>query len=548
MKNFVIFLGGSGSMAAKAFAHFVALGLVDVPVVNVQLCDRDAESDDTYSARRTIDLVAGVSAFNAIRPIAGNGVCDEKYLFPTPLVRDEFDLSDSLFMLMLYRGAGRDAELPIAKCLVERQDDDLLLGAFFSKKEQDESTLTGFKGDAARAAAVYAYMLEHNCGVLKQIENAIIANRAEHIRVFIVGSVYGGTGASMFLQTAEKLRELDTRGDHIHIGGALMLPSFAFSSKADCDIQSTNFWDQTKRTLGLFAGRDALMKQYTNDREGLFDRLYLAVLPNNERHNTTCYACEGGRDQSRVTDLVDVITANYITDFFNAPVSDENGYCCTKGTEAQPCTNIYTFNYPQNVDATPMELSAIPYGFGHQAVVMLVFSSMVFYMRWQLMNKNMSHWHIDWLIDLFDGRFFHSLREYFIFHTVPLALDVVFRYCCEFVEFIYQFSQTGKPQDPNQNDYSSHYTFFDQTAINLIRRIKEKLMNGDPVTGDEMTQLMRCDRYRSSGPGLRKTARDCLHNSMGRRRLSNNTSDDIDAAVCAYLNNAYVYLQDCEQE
>ena len=547
MKNFVIFLGGSGSMAAKAFAHFVALGLVDVPVVNVQLCDMDAESADTRSAKELLSLVSGVSAAGAIRPIEGNGVCDEKYLFPTPLVRDEFDLHDSFVKIARYHGIGMgmDADLPIDNCLLERPEDDLLLHAFFTKREQQESTLIGFKGDAARAATVYAYMLEHNCGVLEQIENEIAANKAEHIRVFVVGSVFGGTGASMFLKTAEKLRELDATGTHIHIGGALMLPSFDFAPRADCDVRSTNFWGQTERTLELFAGRDDLVKRHAEDQERIFDRLYLAVLPNNELHHTTANACEGGRDQRRVSGLIDVITANYITDFFNMPVSDENGFCCAAGTREQPCSNIYTFNYPQNVDYTPMELSAIPYGFGNQAVVMLVFSSMVFYMRWQLMNERNPR-HIVWLKDLFGRAVRRQPTEILTF--VPAALEDVYRYCCEFVEFIYQFSQTGKPQDPNQNDYSSHYTFFDQTAINLIRRIKKKLMNGDPVTGDEMTQLMRCDRYRSSGPGLRKTARDCLHNSMGRRRLSNNTSDDIDAAVCAYLNNAYAYLQDCEQE
>ena len=543
MKNFVLFQGGSGSMVAKAFAHFVALGLVDVPTINVQLCDKDAESADTAAAKSTINLVAGISAAGAIRPVEGNGICDEKYLFPTPLVRDEFDFSDSLVKIAKSRGAGQDAELPISKCVVERQEDDLLLNAFFSKKEQDESILIGFKGCASRGAVIYSYMLEHNCGVLKQIENAIAANRAEHIRVFVVGSIFGGTGASMFLKTVEKLRELDTTGMHIHIGGALLLPNFAFTPKGDCDIKSANFWKKTFTSLNGYADREDLVKKHAGDTRGLLDRLYLAALPNNELHNSTAVASEGGVNQSRVTDLIDVITANYITDFFNAPVSEENGYCCSKGTEAQPCTNIYTFNYPQNVDATPMELSAIPYGFGHQVIVMLVFSSMVFYMRWQLMNARRPN-DIGWLRGLFgrDAR----RRSADIQEAVPAALENVFKYCCDFVEFIYQFSQTGKPQEEGfQGDYSSHYAFFDQTSINLIWSIKNRLMSGDPVSADEITRLQNCDMYRRTGAPLKKTAMSCLHDSLSGKSLTDN-ADDIAAALYAYLNNAYAWLQDCE--
>ena len=540
MMNYVLFQGGSGSMAAKAFAHFTALGMINVDSIHAQLCDKDKESADTESAKNVLELVQSVSAQSFLSPAQGNGVCDDKKFATKPLIFHDYRFSDDLARIVKAKTGRDDADLPIRDCVKEQSADQYLLDTFFSADEQVDKIDVGFKGCASRGAVIYSYMLENDCKVLEQIRNVVKVNPTEHIRVMAVGSIFGGTGASMFLKTVEKVKALNPA--YVHVAGVLIFPNFGFTAQKNCEIISENFWKKTFTSLNGYAEYPNLVKTSVDDAEGKLDRLYLAVLPNNELHNSTRKVSVGGENQNRKSDFIDVVVANYIADFFNLPVA-EGLTSFARGTATNPCSNIYTLNYQPVTAAQKLTLDAIPGGFKEKAAHMLSFSAVVFWLKWCLETKKLKD--IVWLQGLLKSKAlligaYIKNHEGEIRPAVKSVVDTVFNYCSSYVDFVKEITETGKPVETNYPDYSDNYNFFNEINVGRLWSVKNSLAKGGtPCPEEEINAVLGCGDYANFTLG--KTARNCIQDSLSGKTLSKNAS--YADAICAYLNNAYLYLQ-----
>ena len=95
------------------------------------------------------------------------------------------------------------------------------------------------------------------------------------IKIFLVSSIFGGTGASGFPSIARLLREIIKKKnitDGVKIGGALMLPYFSFP-KPDLDEEkqvahANTFWSNQEEL-------DYYSRMFESG-EKIFDELYLA--------------------------------------------------------------------------------------------------------------------------------------------------------------------------------------------------------------------------------------------------------------------------------
>jgi hypothetical protein len=100
----------------------------------------------------------------------------------------------------------------------------------------------------------------------------------EEVRIFLAGSVFGGTGAAGFPTIARVIRRIIENSEgkaplkgRVHLGGALMLPYFSFKSPDDKD-------DNVARSEQLLTQSRAALKYYAElfTREAVFDEFYLA--------------------------------------------------------------------------------------------------------------------------------------------------------------------------------------------------------------------------------------------------------------------------------
>lgn len=147
----------------------------------------------------------------------------------------------------------------------------------------DESELymdlgVGYRGRPhIGAAAMLARLGEADNSFARGLQEVLNQARAgQEVRIFLIGSVFGGTGAAGFPNLARALRRAargpnNQGGDNVKIGGALMLPYFGFSAPKDRD-------DNVARTEDLLRNSRAALKYYHRlfQQEAVFDEFYLA--------------------------------------------------------------------------------------------------------------------------------------------------------------------------------------------------------------------------------------------------------------------------------
>ncbi len=146
---------------------------------------------------------------------------------------------------------------------------------------EDELNLPLDEGFRARpsigAAAIISQMNENTPFWQKLFDALDEANSGKEIKIFLVSSIFGGTGASGFPSIARLLREIIKKKnitDGVKIGGALMLPYFSFP-KPDLDEEkqvahADTFLEQSRGALDYYS------RMFEGSGEKIFDELYLA--------------------------------------------------------------------------------------------------------------------------------------------------------------------------------------------------------------------------------------------------------------------------------
>lgn len=144
------------------------------------------------------------------------------------------------------------------------------------EQEQDLQLGEGYRGRAhVGATALIAAMLNDENELIDRLRTLMESADREPVRIFLVGSAFGGTGAAGFPTLARELHRIRTdpeftnRGG-VSIGGALMLPYFGFA-RPDKDGQPVVTTDELlpKARLALeYYGR-------LFETEETFDRFYV---------------------------------------------------------------------------------------------------------------------------------------------------------------------------------------------------------------------------------------------------------------------------------
>lgn len=175
----------------------------------------------------------------------------------------------------------------------------------FSQKNLDSDMKIGFKGNPNVGSVV-----------LNQFEDSIqFQNFANDFtaqdKVFIISSIFGGTGASGFPLLLKTLRTSNNIANpnlvnNAHIGAVTVLPYFQVKQDEDSNIDSATFVSKAKSALSYYLRAIS--------RNNAIDNLYYV----GDDTRTTYENFEGGAEQKNDAHFVELISALSLIDFANS--------------------------------------------------------------------------------------------------------------------------------------------------------------------------------------------------------------------------------------
>ena len=193
-----------------------------------------------------------------------------------------------------------------------------LYETLYTRRERSTTLNEGFRGHPSIGAAVLAKNFDDGriwATLTAQIEK--ILGEGETLKIFLGGSVFGGTGAAGLPTIARLLRDnLSDYADRISIGGVLMLPYFSFTPENhqtdELFARSENFLANTKAAL-----------KYYSERENIFDATYFV---GDEILTPVAEFSVGAANQRNEAHIVEVYAALAAENFFERPLHGQKTF------------------------------------------------------------------------------------------------------------------------------------------------------------------------------------------------------------------------------
>jgi len=312
MSNYAIGIGGTGAKFVEALAYLSAAGMIPGSELCCMFVDPDKSNGSLGRAQLLLEQYVSCESQLALGTI---DLLRTKVVRPNPDVWSPFedDARPCLDSFFKYRDLQQDD--PAAANLFD---------VLFSPKEKETNVDMGFRGHPAIGAAVLGKSVnlsEAEPWQTLRNQMAVDAGSGAGARIFLCGSIFGGTGAAGFPTIARLIhneKEKTTGGDRIQIGGALVLPYFSFvpGSAEDNDelrASSENFLMNTQVALKYY---------HQKSNTEVFDAVYLF---GDESMSPEEFSI-GGKPQKNRPHFIELYAAMAAVDFFSGGTEKENRY------------------------------------------------------------------------------------------------------------------------------------------------------------------------------------------------------------------------------
>lgn len=302
-KLYIFGIGGTGARVLRSLTMLLASGvqLSQEEVVPI-LIDPDESNADLS---RTVGLM---NSYSKIRKDLTFASSNNNKFFRTNIVQE----------LPSFRLQIRDTDDKSFQKFMDvstmSRENQALVKLLFSEKNLKSKMDVGFKGNPNIGSVV-----------LNQIANSDdFANGfSAGDKIFIISSIFGGTGASGFPLLLKTLRTGKSFSNfqvinNAEIGAITILPYFKLESSEESEIDSSTFISKTKSALAYY--EDNISKN------GQINALYYL---GDDGIQNTYENHEGGADQQNSAHLIEFLAATAIVDFskneFPATVNKELG-------------------------------------------------------------------------------------------------------------------------------------------------------------------------------------------------------------------------------
>lgn len=244
-KVFVFAIGGTGSRVLKSLTMLLAAGVktTDTEIVPI-IIDPDAACGDKT------DTVMLMNRYSAIYDTLSHQKDSNIDSFGTRLLKLDFP-SDYVMPM----GANTNTQFGKYMHLSSLSDENkALVNMLFSSENQEADMTIGFTGNPNIGSVV----LNQFAGSSEFAEFA--SNFAVGDKIFIISSIFGGTGASGFPLLLKNLRYIDSNLhipnaaaiQNAEIGAITVLPYFNIKQTDDAAIDSDTFVSKTRAALAYY--------------------------------------------------------------------------------------------------------------------------------------------------------------------------------------------------------------------------------------------------------------------------------------------------------
>jgi hypothetical protein len=293
-KIYVFGIGGTGSRVLRALTMLLASGVecaadTIVPII----IDPDAAAGDV---ERTVSLMR---QYSQIRSKLNFDTTTKNRFFKTNIMEsmDSFRLPLSNTQDVLF-----DDYMGVSEMSYENQ---ALVNILFSHKNLASDMTVGFKGNPNVGSVVLNQFDESY--QFQNFANEFTAND----KIFIISSIFGGTGASGFPLLLKTLRTNENIANqnlvhNAHIGAVTVLPYFQVKQEDSSQIDSATFVSKARSALAYY--------ERNISRNNEIDTLYYVA----DDTRTTYENFEGGTKQKNNAHFVELAAAMSLIDFANS--------------------------------------------------------------------------------------------------------------------------------------------------------------------------------------------------------------------------------------
>ena len=330
---FIFCIGGTGSRVLRALTFLLAAGVrINANRVIPIVLDPDRENGDM---NRTMEILRKYQEVRKKLEFANNR------FFQTDIqTLASLDATDNKTHLQITDDFRYDIDGTkqgkFADFLEVNQMDranQALVRALFSQDNLDADLEVGFKGNPHMGSVVLNQFKESD-------EFKFFASRVnDGDRIFVVSSIFGGTGAAGFPLLVKNIRDAkepipnNERLKNLPIGAVTVLPYFGVEPDPNITVDKNTFISKAKAALAYYeqhlSGNKSLNALYY-----LGDRVTTDVTPN-----------EGGKGQANNAHYIELLSALSIIDY--AGIEDSK-LQCKRGRAERPIFKEYGLVRTQN--------------------------------------------------------------------------------------------------------------------------------------------------------------------------------------------------------
>lgn len=307
---YLILLGGTGARCGEIFVHMCANGYFPGSSIHMLYIDSDEDNGNAQAFRKLVDL------YKDCRNRYHNNASPIPCFFQTDI---SLQTVNPVTEKMIFRDIANLGQTDIADIRAA----NALMRALYSDEECATKISDGFFARPNVGAALFSAKIDEIMADL--LRNIHISQQdMKNIKIFMIGSLFGGTGASSLPTISRYLkRKLYAEstdqliGDKLKIGGCMVLPYFSFSrekqkKKTDADdveIEANKFATKTRSALEYYKRVDK------NPEHKAFDSLYFL---GHDAHDVRGTYNTGGSGQRNMPHIVEFYAAMAAVTFFEA--------------------------------------------------------------------------------------------------------------------------------------------------------------------------------------------------------------------------------------
>lgn len=352
MNVFIFAIGGTGARVLRSLTFCLASGIEKIPDgTNIipLIIDYDKDNGDK---RRTIELL---DTYTAIRDKAYQGVTrnagDRNFFHPVirhlsdvdtiagkadvvvkPSYEFTFGLDDktkagTFADYIDYTNMMGDTYLTkdLLASLYNNEPEDFPEGSHPFTELNLELSM-GFKGNPNIGSIVFENLKDD-----KEFKRFCNTFDATHDRVFIISSIFGGTGSSGFPRIVDAIHYSGIAGfDRAMVGASIVMPYFKVNTPQGGAINSNIFNSKQKAALSYYA-------QHDQNGKNIYDKLTTAYFIGDDEPTVLPYS-EGRDTQKNDAHIVEFLSALSVLDFI------------CKDRETLAASKYREYGLPKNVE------------------------------------------------------------------------------------------------------------------------------------------------------------------------------------------------------